>query len=348
MIRGGCRRRLKLSFLPPHWHRCDKNCRPSPGIPFSSSTATDGRRVASVSNADAEWEKEMERPLRDDEIYPRYISKTRHMSDWSDTWRPYTPERSDIDSTVTPNGVKQKQPSIGHTVPYKFNVIDDRTSHSLGSTEGRGDRYTDFVGNRFPTLSASGSYRMWRPTGLAQFIPRPLPVAVDPDKKLDPLFRSYIFFLHNADPHRFTVRRVAERYGMKLTTVRAVVATAMRDWWLATRKLVSRSAKIGLRIKEKEKVANAKAEIYGELLGYDQMGDEEDLDDDLDVDGFKGHTSTFDPVRLQAIHIEAMSAYPLPQLRDPLFKRVDVDVTVKESKDARVINWINPIEKVVF
>ena len=48
-----------------------------------------------------------------------------------------------------------------------------------------------------------------------------------------------------------------------------------------------------------------------------------------------------------------MSAYPMMERMNPTPKRVDVDMEVSRGRDAqgnqhRVINWIDPNEKVLF
>ena len=55
-----------------------------------------------------------------------------------------------------------------------------------------------------------------------------------------------------------------------------------------------------------------------------------------------------DWVRLQNIEVEMMSAFPLPAKRNPMPKRVDVDMVVGNSDEFKVINWIDPHDKVPF
>jgi hypothetical protein len=55
-----------------------------------------------------------------------------------------------------------------------------------------------------------------------------------------------------------------------------------------------------------------------------------------------------DWVRLQNIQVEMMSAFPLPAKRNPMPKRVDVDLVVANDKQFKVINWIDPHDKVPF
>lgn len=79
-------------------------------------------------------------------------------------------------------------------------------------------------------------------------------------------------------------------------------------------------------------------------LGLSHTGDDKDLEDT----GFKGFKSTFDWMYLQQVQVEAMTAYPLPSTRSPVPKRVDVDLTVANNKNVKVINWIDPTDKVIF
>ncbi|KAL8450322.1 hypothetical protein Emed_002580 [Eimeria media] len=119
--------------------------------------------------------------------------------------------------------------------------------------------------------------------------------------------------------------------------------------------------------------------------GYEQMGTEEI--DSQEETKFEGWKSTFDWVLRQHIEVETMSAFPLPGKRkgtyavhpstsnssnsssssrsssssssnssisssssssSSTFCRVDVDLTVKNTKDLKVISWVDPNEKVVF
>merc|ERR1712224_599745 len=84
---------------------------------------------------------------------------------------------------------------------------------------------------------------------------------------------------------------------------------------------------------------------YAKAVGYAQLGDE-DLDAESDEE-FRGADGTFDWVRQQAIEVEMMSAFPMAAKRDPFPKRVDVDLTVRNTEKVKVINWIDPTDKVV-
>eukprot|EP00913_Durusdinium_trenchii_P030788 g28834.t1 len=74
--------------------------------------------------------------------------------------------------------------------------------------------------------------------------------------------------------------------------------------------------------------------------GWDQMGDEDDPESDDEAWGSKrggvgealgeskGWRSTSDWVRRQSVEVEMMSAFPMMDKRDPMPKRVDVDMVV--------------------
>lgn len=71
-----------------------------------------------------------------------------------------------------------------------------------------------------------------------------------------------------------------------------------------------------LRIFEDQKVQLKKEQIYAERLGYDLLGNCGSLHRGRKsgasiLFGFKSH----DPILQQAIHVEAMSAFPLATLR---------------------------------
>ncbi|KYF42877.1 hypothetical protein TGARI_366920 [Toxoplasma gondii ARI] len=89
-----------------------------------------------------------------------------------------------------------------------------------------------------------------------------------------------------------------------------------------------------------------KEALFSLKLGYDQLGDE-DLDEQEEHE-FRGFRSTQDWIQRQNVEVEMMSAFPLPAKRNPLPKRVDVDVTVHNTSKLKVMNWIDPNDKVVF
>merc|ERR1711865_442321 len=94
-------------------------------------------------------------------------------------------------------------------------------------------------------------------------------------------------------------------------------------------------------------ILKKKEEMYGRWVGWDQLGDQDDPEsDDESIGDFKGWRSTNDWARRQAVEVEMMSAFPMMEKRDPMPKRVDVDMTVGHSRGHKIINWIDPSDKV--
>ncbi|EKX72508.1 conserved hypothetical protein [Theileria equi strain WA] len=160
-------------------------------------------------------------------------------------------------------------------------------------------------------------------------------------KKIDPAMREYMHFLHNLDPARFTIRRIGERYGFKDSTVVKVVKEFSLIKFIKYNRLCKLEDK---RISLAESVLQAKEASYSATKGYIHVGNEvEDEEHD-----FKGDKDSVDWVYRQSIQVESLSAFPLASTRDPMPKRVDVDMTVSNTKNVKVINWIDPTDKVVF
>ncbi|CAD7950588.1 unnamed protein product [Amoebophrya sp. A120] len=204
--------------------------------------------------------------------------------------------------------------------------------------------YTDFSGNRFPTLSTARNWRYLQPKGLNKLTPRKFPIYVESHLKLDPYFREYLFFLHTWDPVRFTIPRISERYRLKEKTVERVVEDFGENYFLRTCGLSSTRRK---QIDRAARMAEKKAQAYAVSVGWDQMGDGDDAVHELAED-FRGWKSTQDWVRRQNVEVEMMSAFPSRDRRNPMPKRVDVDLVVGQTPDVKVINWIDPYDKVPF
>jgi hypothetical protein len=223
------------------------------------------------------------------------------------------------------------------TVPYKFAPIG-----RMG--EKPNDQYTDFVGSRFPTLETGRNYRYYQDRGLDRLVPRTFPIKVPPWRRLAPSLREYIHFLHALDPARFTIRKIGERYGLKERTVKKVIREFGTAHYLRRVGLVSTTAE--KQITREQAVLNRKEREYAKAVGYDQLGDE-DLDSESDEE-FHGAAETSDWIRQQTIEVEMMSAFPMMAKRDPFPKRVDVDLTVRNTDKVKVISWIDPTDKVIF
>nr|BAN65683.1 hypothetical protein [Babesia bovis] len=201
--------------------------------------------------------------------------------------------------------------------------------------------YTDYSGLRFPTLDTSENKDYWKDTGLNRLLPRVFPVKLPTHRKIDPLMREYIFFLHNLDPRRFTGRRISERYGFKESTILKVIKEfSLLNFILHNRLCNPHDRRITLE----EARLQLKEQAFRDNLGYIHVSDEVDQEEH----SFKGFEDTADWIYRQSVQVEGLSAFPLPSTRDPMPKRVDVDLTVKHSKHLKVINWIDPSDKVVF
>eukprot|EP00931_Biecheleriopsis_adriatica_P024444 TRINITY_DN15230_c0_g1_i1.p1 TRINITY_DN15230_c0_g1~~TRINITY_DN15230_c0_g1_i1.p1 ORF type:complete len:340 (+),score=63.89 TRINITY_DN15230_c0_g1_i1:49-1020(+) len=242
------------------------------------------------------------------------------------------------------------------SVPYRFRLQEPEGGKGKG--KGKGDQtssdvskqaqksYSDYSGLRFPTLETAENYDYHKDRGLTRLIERAFPIKVPGYRRLDPYLREYIFFLHNLDPARFTVSRIAQRYRMREKTVAKVV----QEW--GANRYLTRTGLTRLSEKQttKEEVVLAKKEQqYAKWVGWDQLGDEDDLESDDEALGeFKGWRSTSDWVRRQTVEVEMMSAFPMMEKRDPMPKRVDVDMVVESKQHHKIINWIDPSDKVVF
>jgi hypothetical protein len=154
-----------------------------------------------------------------------------------------------------------------------------------------------------------------------------------------PLLRFYVAWLHAKDPGRFSVERLAERYGLKPRTV----AKLVRNDEAAG---ISRSAR---QVTKEQKIALAKEREFAKRVGYELLGSQ-DVEDERNVgeDFAQGISGTSDYVRLQQIEVENFSAFPITNKRNPVPKRVDVDVLLLRDKTKKVVNWVDPNDKLVF
>mmetsp|Transcript_20804 Transcript_20804/g.61981 ORF Transcript_20804/g.61981 Transcript_20804/m.61981 type:complete len:339 (-) Transcript_20804:68-1084(-) len=249
----------------------------------------------------------------------------------------------------------------GHQVPYRFRLPPSPDSEEAqrnrekaaeaspgepGARRGPERAYTDYTGLRFPTLETAENYDYHKDRGLQRLVERAYPIKVPGYRRLDPYLREYIHFLHSVDPARFTISRIASRYRLREKTVMAVV----REWGVT--RYLSRSGLTKHRDRQSTKeaeVLKAKERAYAKWVGWDQLGDEDDPEsDDETIGDFKGWRSTNDWVRRQNVEVEMMSAFPMMEKRDPMPKRVDVDLVVESRQHHKIINWIDPTDKVNF
>ncbi|KAL8275471.1 hypothetical protein Esti_000603 [Eimeria stiedai] len=276
---------------------------------------------------------------------------------WTVSWAPFKPSVAAATAAGAAASEKSSKeaaaaslnaPSVGYAVPYRFRVEDNciaeekkaQRLHPLNRPSSSFLTYTDFAGNRLPILDTSENVRYWRDEGLDRLLPRVFPLRLPAHRRLDPLLRELIFSLFQFDPRRFSVSDLAMRYGLREKTVRKIIREFSVSEFLRTSKLATASTR---RISKAEAVLNMKEIIFKQKLGYEQMGSEEI--DSQEETKFEGWKSTFDWILRQHIEVETMSAFPLPGKRDPVPKRVDVDLTVKNTKNLKVISWIDPNEK---
>jgi len=247
----------------------------------------------------------------------------------------------------------------GHKVPYRFRIQEPQTAPKKDDS-GAGPKesvkqqvvtaqepYSNYAGLRFPTLETAENYDYHKDRGIDRVAyERAYPIKVPGYRRLDPYLREYIHFLHSLDPARFTIDRIAERYRLRRNTVAKVV----QEW--GVNRYLTRSGLTRLRDKQQTREAvilRSKEEQYAKWVGFDQLGDQEDLEsDDEALGSFKGYPTTSDWVRRQTVEVEMMSAFPMPEKRDPMPKRVDVDMVVESRQHHKIINWIDPTDKVVF
>jgi len=253
-----------------------------------------------------------------------------------------------------------KQP--GHQVPYRFRIQEQRErkpsekqdqsksasgKQSDTTSKRKGADYSDFAGLRFPTLETAENFDYYKDRGLSRVREeRVYPIKVPGYRRLDPYLREYIHFLHSLDPVRFTISRIAQRYRLREKTVVRV----MQEW--GTNRYLTQSGLTRLRDRQQTKesvILAKKEEQYAKWVGWDQLGDEDDPESDDEAIGeYKGWRSTNDWVRRQNVEVESMSAFPMMDKRDPMPKRVDVDLVVDSQQSHKIINWIDPTDKVVF
>merc|ERR1712137_394196 len=113
----------------------------------------------------------------------------------------------------------------------------------------------------------------------------------------------------------------------------------VREW--SVNRYLTRSGLTQLQYKQATKeslIMKKKEETYARWVGWDQLGDQDDPDsDDEAVGEFKGWRTTNDWARRQAVEVEMMSAFPMMEKRDPIPKRVDVDLAVGHSRGHKII-----------
>ncbi|UKK01461.2 hypothetical protein MACK_002275 [Theileria orientalis] len=245
---------------------------------------------------------------------------------------PLTHEAIRSDSPVLDWRPVNDEPKPGFVVPTRFRIsLNQRVSgKDMSITYSRDvsstNTYTDFCGLRFPTLETTRNRNYWKVTTMW---------------KVDPLMREYIYFLHTLDPARFRIERIGERYGFKSSTVSKIIKEFSLLHYINKNKLCKIEDK---RIDLSEQRLQIKEAAYRDNVGYIQRSNEQE-DSELE---YKGDKDTVDWLYRQSVIAESMSAFPYPSTRKPMPKRVDVDLTVKNDKNVKVINWIDPTDKVII
>lgn len=234
-----------------------------------------------------------------------------------------------------------------YQVPYKFKLdtrpeADDIDLKNPNNVMNHLP-YTEFTGNRFPSLYTADNFKMLKDKGLERLDPKAFPLRIDAERRLHPQFRHYIYFLHSLDPVRFTVNRIAMRYSLRDSTVRSIIKHVGTKHFLAQSGLTTQQLKQSTK---ELRVADFKERSYAKSVGYSIIGDE--LPGGGSDELYGSQRKATDWVRLQNIEVESMSAFPLPAKRNPMPKRVDVDMVVGNSAEYKVINWIDPHDKVPF
>ncbi|CAA9986348.1 conserved Plasmodium protein, unknown function [Plasmodium knowlesi strain H] len=319
-------------------------------------------------------------PLREDEDYPSYVQPNEKSSSarWAESWQKTNVRGNEEKEKRGYYGTHPVSDNPAYTVPYRYKVviptrrkkvkgISDVNEQKKGKTNLGGTSlnepndpaenikeeysrdvsdqlsYSDFVGFRNPTLETLDNYRYWQDSGFKKFLHRTFPIKLPEHKKLNPLFREYIYFLHSMDPFRFSVKKLSERYFLSQKCIESIYKEESVKRFLRENQLCDEDTK---RISKKEAVLKIKELIYAKKLGYKDIGDFENVQNEDDQ--FQGHKNTFDVINRQVIQVESISAFPLPDRRDPVPKRVDVDIPVGNSANVKIMNWVNPNDKVVF
>ncbi|UKJ89099.2 hypothetical protein MACJ_002345 [Theileria orientalis] len=273
------------------------------------------------------------------------IQKTLEKLQEYDT--PLTHEAIRSDSSRVDWRPVNDEPKPGFAVPTRFRIsLNQRVSEKdMSITYSRDvsstNTYTDFCGLRFPTLETTRNRNYWKDSGLNRILPRIFPITLPTHRKVDPLMREYIYFIHTLDPARFRIERIGERYGFKSSTVSKIIKEFSLLHYINKNKLCKIEDK---RIDLSEQRLQIKEAAYRDNVGYIQRSNEQE-DSELE---YKGDKDTVDWLYRQSVIAESMSAFPYPSTRKPMPKRVDVDLTVKNDKNVKVINWIDPTDKVVI
>ncbi|CRG93310.1 conserved Plasmodium protein, unknown function [Plasmodium gallinaceum] len=286
-------------------------------------------------------------PLKAKDDLPLYMQPSENNKSWSEEWRDkgLKKEENKKHNFLSSDNYAYNVPyNYKIVIPTKKNVKDDKNikeeySRDVSDTLS----YTDFCGFRNPSLSTFDNYRYWQDSGFKKFLNRIFPIKIPEHKKVDPLLREYIYFLHSFDPYRFTFKKLSGRYFFPESTIKLIYKEESVKRFLAENQLCDEKTK---RITKKEAILKIKELIYSKKIGYKEIGDYENIKNEDDE--FVGYKNTFDQINRQVIQVESISSFPLPDRRDPVPKRVDIDMPVFNSANVKIMNWINPNDKVIF
>ncbi|SBT75317.1 conserved Plasmodium protein, unknown function [Plasmodium ovale] len=331
-----------------------------PGVTGTGATVGAEVGAGAEVSADVYAENTFEPPLREKDDYPSYVQPTERNTSWSARWRSEK-EKKGYHFSMSDN--------YAYNVPYNYKVVIPEKKGKRGTNEKIGTdgssgmvegnevdvkeeysrdvsstlSYTDFCGFRNPTLETFQNYRYWQDSGFKKFLNRIFPIKIPEHRKVDPLLREYIYFLHSLDPLRFTFKKLSERYFFSENCIRSIYKEESVKRFLEENQLCNDKTK---RISKKEAILKIKELIYSKKIGYQDIGDYENVKNEEDE--FQGYKNTFDQINRQVIQVESISSFPLPDRRDPVPKRVDVDIPVFNSANVKIMNWINPNDRVIF
>jgi hypothetical protein len=199
-------------------------------------------------------------------------------------------------------------------------------------------------GLRFPVLQTDENYRYFKEKNLNRLAPKVFPIHVPTQHRVHPLLRHLIFVLHSFDPLFFSVRKIAERYAIKERTVEKILIMQSKRHFMRNFPGPVKN----LQVTKDQRVMLAKERQYAKKVGY-ELNCNQDIDDERAIgEDFDGWTSTSDFIQLQSVQVEAFNAFPSPRKRNPVPKRVDVDCVVGIHNGVKVVQWIDPNDKLVF
>ncbi|KYO03384.1 hypothetical protein PRSY57_0103400 [Plasmodium reichenowi] len=299
-------------------------------------------------------------PLKASDEFPSYMQPSEKNSSWSEEWRDENLKLREKENRYN----LSVSDNYAYSVPYNYKIVIPNKGKNIKDEKDKRKKllndekyikeeysrdvsntlnYSDFCGFRNPTLSTFENYRYWQDSGFKKFMNRIFPIKIPEHRKIDPLLREYIYFLHSFDPYRFTFKRLSERYLFPENVIRSIYKEESVKRFLEDYHLCDDKTK---RISKKEAVLKIKELIYSKKIGYKDIGDYENIKNEQDE--FCGHKNTFDQINRQIIQVESISAFPLPDRRNPVPKRVDIDMTVCNTSNVKIMNWINPNDKVIF